>query len=299
MDNDLRAGEGREQFLLQPVDNIVGGAEAQTRRNVRMQLNKRLGTGIAGFQVMVPSDFRHAFNRFDDFCLIRIRHFAVHQVVERPQANIARAIQHHHGNQHRNGRIRPAKPQLRIEKKRQQHARVEQHISRVMEAIGSDNQRAGAPRHHPLKQHQPNGNHQRTRTHPNADGLVGELVRIKQPFSRLQHNHQHAGADERGLRQPRNILNRAMAEAVVVIRRFQRVADGEEVHQRAEHVEQRIGEGGQHGDGFRRPPGVGFCAKQHKCKARRGNGGNAHQPWGIGIAVMGVGVMVRVGQMQR
>ena len=95
---------------------------------------------------------------------------------------------------------------------------------------------------------------------------------------RLDDEEDRRRGDEDRLAKPRQRLRLAVAEAVLAVRRLERVAHGKQVDERGENVHHRIGERREQAHGIGHEPGTELGGDHQRCGSDREGGRTAHQP---------------------
>ena len=150
-----------------------------------------------------------------------------------------------------------------------------------MGAVGSDRQRPGAPHDIGLEHHQAECEHDREPAHHDAGEFVLHGVRMQEAIDHRQHQAARRGGDESGLGHAGQRLGLAMAEAVPLVGRNQRLANGEESDQRAHQVECTVDQRRQHRHRVGDQPGCALGRHQDDRDRDRGHAGQSHQPAGL------------------
>ncbi len=235
-----------------------------------MELDEGLGAGITGFQVMIALQLGIGFQHLIESCLLLVRHFVVHQVVEGVDADVLARPQHDQRDGEGHGRVGPLPAVMQAGVKRDQHAGVEGDVARVMQPVGADDEGFAAAGNEGLVHHQQRGGDDAQRADGDADALVVDRHRVHQVRYRLQHDDEHRCGDESGLREAGDILDGSVAEAVVVIGGFHGVAHGDHVQHGAQQVEAGIDQRGEHRQRTGLPPGQQLAQHQQRGDAAGG-----------------------------
>ena len=158
-----------------------------------------------------------------------------------------------------------------------------------MRHVGTDGDRAGPLHDVALERHQAERERDRQPADQQADLLLAHLMGIDQALAHRQQQRAARSGDEAGLHQARQRLGLAMAEAVVGVGRDQRLADGEERHQRAHEVERGVDQRRQHAHRIGDPPRRQLGGDQDDATAIEATVASRIRRWGS-IAIVASGI---------
>ena len=146
-----------------------------------------------------------------------------------------------------------------------------------MQGIGPDRGRAGQPHDPALIRHQRRGDDDGKDHHADPHRRARDRLRLEDAADRLDDEEDRRRADEERLAEARQRLRLAVPEAMLAVRRLERLAHGKQVDERGEHVHHRIGQRRKDADGIRGKPGTELADDHQRGGGDRKIGRAAHQ----------------------
>ncbi|MNH04698.1 hypothetical protein D3C79_640020 [compost metagenome] len=144
-----------------------------------------------------------------------------------------------------------------------------------MQGVGPHRRGPGQADDLVLQCQQGKGQHQRKQHYTDTDGGIAQGLRGVQAFNRLHPDQYRTDPDEQRLRHTGQGLGLAMAETVVVVGRAQGVVHGEQVEERGNGIQCRVGQPGQQADRAAQPPGQRLAQDQDAGHCQRCASGQA------------------------
>ena len=209
---------------------------------------------------------------------VRLREFVVHQLFDGAAYDLVRGMDDDARDHDRDDRVGEPPAHGHRQHQRRDHADIRQDVGGVVQGIGLDRGRAGEPRDPALIGHKRRGDEDGEDHDADPHRRAFDRLRLDDAADRLDDEEDRRRCDEDRLAEPCQRLRLAMAEAVFAVRRLERLAHGEEVDERGEHVHHRVGERREQAHGIRGKPGAELGGDHQGGGGNREIGRPTHQP---------------------
>ncbi|MOA22920.1 hypothetical protein D3C78_1435150 [compost metagenome] len=195
-----------------------------------MQLDEPVGAGNPRAQVVGAEHAGHAADQLVHALADLGGQLLVHQHGDRFAGDVQRTPQDVQRDAEAEQRVQPV-PAVTGEDQRDENAGVQQHVRAVVQRVGADRGGAGGFHHLALQGQQGGGQHQRQNHHGDTQTGRGERFGVLQAAHCLGGDQQGADRDEQRLGEAGQRLRLAVAIAVVVVRRADRVMHRQQIEE--------------------------------------------------------------------